>query len=36
MAELEYTDLNKSYEAALERSKKIEADLLVILRNTAY
>lgn len=29
MAELEYTDLNKSYEAALERSKKIEADLLV-------
>lgn len=29
MAELEYTDINRSYEAALERSRKIEADLLV-------
>ncbi|MBP5587558.1 MAG: tryptophan--tRNA ligase [Treponema sp.] len=27
MAELEYTDINKSFEAALERSRKIEADL---------
>ncbi|MCQ2578527.1 MAG: tryptophan--tRNA ligase [Treponema sp.] len=29
MEEIEYTDINKSYEAAVERSKKIEADLLV-------
>ena len=29
MAEIQYTDINKSFEAALERSKKIEADLLV-------
>lgn len=27
--EIQYTDINKSYEAAVERSKKIEADLLV-------
>ncbi|MBQ0004167.1 MAG: tryptophan--tRNA ligase [Treponema sp.] len=27
MSEIEYTDINRSYEAALERSRKIEADL---------
>lgn len=29
MSEIQYTDINKSFEAALERSKKIEADLAV-------
>ena len=26
--EIKYTDINKSYEAALKKSKEIEADLL--------
>ena len=29
MSEIQYTDINKSFEAALERSKKIEADLAI-------
>lgn len=29
MSEIEYTDINKSFEAAVERSKKIEADIQV-------
>ncbi|MCQ2610126.1 MAG: tryptophan--tRNA ligase [Treponema sp.] len=29
MAEIEYSDINKSFEAALERSRKIEADIQV-------
>ncbi|MCF0241648.1 MAG: tryptophan--tRNA ligase [Treponema sp.] len=29
MSEIQYTDINKSFEAAVERSKKIEADILV-------
>ena len=34
--EIQYTDINKSFEAAVERSRKIEEDLIKILKNTAF